>query len=53
VQRRITESGVLFGFVYEGDILEKRSDWRPLRSSSNPVLKNVIGGKSNFKGETP
>jgi len=53
VQRRITEGGILIGFVDEEDILEKRSDWRPLRSSSNPVLKHVIGGQHNFKGEKP
>jgi arylsulfatase A-like enzyme len=42
VQARITESGVLIGYVDEQDLIEQRKTFKPRFASSNPLVKRTL-----------
>ncbi len=42
VQARITESGVLIGYVDEQDLIEQRKSFKPRFASSNPLVKRTL-----------
>ena len=41
-QARITESGVLIGYVDEQDLIEQRKTFKPRFASSNPLVKRTL-----------
>jgi arylsulfatase A-like enzyme len=42
VQARITESGVLIGYIDEQDLIEQRKSFKPRFASSNPLVKRTL-----------
>ncbi len=42
VQARITESGVLIGYIDEQDLIEQRKTFKPRFASTNPLVKRTL-----------
>ncbi|MFZ9298401.1 MAG: sulfatase-like hydrolase/transferase, partial [Hylemonella sp.] len=42
VQARITESGVLIGYIDEKDLIKQRKTFKPRFASSNPLVKRTL-----------
>lgn len=42
VQARITESGVLIGYIDEDDLMRQRQTFKPRFASSNPLVKRTL-----------
>jgi len=52
VQARISESGVLIGYVDENDLIEQRQKFKPRYASHNPLVKQTLDRLTGV-GHTP